>query len=304
MADIMIESNDDWKENLRSAVVAGLTGNSAEQNIALTQIGIYYMCYAPTFLYKYYGDSLAKLQTIRDNKMWYSAPCKFNDVFDCEITVDEKGIFDSLLHALPGNIQVKTGSPMWRDMKKKGGQQIRSLKSTLDELRSRMGISCLSENDDSLLMWAHYANNHCGMCVEYELIEINKQLKFTPVPIIYSDNRTRIASVKPNNTEKDILRVFLEGLTSKSPEWIYEKEWRIIRDDGACGEKWDTEKKGALLEMIRPSSIILGCMAKPEFEQAVREYCEESKINLYKMEKDAELYRLNKVPVLQFEDGE
>lgn len=153
-------------------------------------------------------------------------------------------------------------------------------------------------------MWAHYANNHCGMCVEYELLEINKQLNFAPVPIIYSDNRTRIASVKPNNTEEDILRVFLEGLTSKSPEWIYEKEWRIIRDDGACGEKWDSEKKGALLEMIRPSSVILGCMAKPEFEQAVREYCEESKINLYKMEKDAVLYRLNKVPVLQFEDGE
>lgn len=80
------------------------------------------------------------------------------------------------------------------------------------------------------------------------------------------------------------------------------RKWRIIRDDGACGNKWDAEKKGALLEMIRPSSIILGCMAKPEFEKAVREHCEECRINLYKMKKDKGRYRLEKVPVILFDD--
>ena len=46
----------------------------------------------------------------------------------------------------------------------------------------------------------------------------------------------------------------------------------------------------------------LGTMAKPEFEKAVREHCEECRINLYKMKKDKGRYRLEKVPVILFDD--
>lgn len=234
--------------------------------------------------------------------MWYSAPCNFNDVFDCDMSMDEEGIFQSILQMYPDKRGIREGSPIWRDLLKTCRQQIRTFQSSYDILKSRMGISCLSESDDSLLMWAHYANNHCGICVEYELLEINRQLGFSPVPIIYSDDRVCVHTLDPNTLEKDIQGIFIESLTSKSPEWSYEKEWRIIRDDGACGNKWDAEKKGALLEMIRPSSIILGCMAKPEFEKAVREHCEECRINLYKMKKDKGRYRLEKVPVILFDD--
>ena len=170
------------------------------------------------------------------------------------------------------------------------------------QMRSQMGITCLSELDDSLLMWAHYANNHRGMCVEYELMEINRQLKFTPIPIVYSEDRACIGSLNPDTVERDTTKVFLESLTAKSSEWSYEKEWRIIRDDGACGDRWDAEKKGALLDMILPTSVTLGCMAKQEFSKEVQEYCENNQINLYKMERDPKAYRLVKVPILQFDD--
>lgn len=60
-------------------------------------------------------------------------------------------------------------------------------------------------------------------------------------------------------------------------------------------------KKGALLDMIRPSSITLGCATEEEFEKLVREYCEENKIPLYKMQKDKRQYKLNKVSVLMFD---
>lgn len=49
-------------------------------------------------------------------------------------------------------------------------------------------------------------------------------------------------------------------------------------------------------------SVTLGCMAKPEFEKSVKAYCEENQINLFRMERDKTLYRLLRVPVLQFED--
>lgn len=294
--------DENWKVTLRSELITGLTGNLREKNDALTQVGYYYMCYAPAFLYKYYSDKLEKFDLVKEQKMWYSAPCNFNDVFDCDISIDETGIFNSALQMVPDKRGVRPGSQMWHQLKQIMNKEIRSLRSSFEHMKMTTGISCLSESYDSLLMWAHYANNHKGMCIEYELMEINKQLSFSPVPVVYSDKKVSFNSINQDTVEADSVRVFIESLTSKSLEWSYEKEWRIIRDDGACGESWDTEKKGALLDMIRPKSVILGCMVKPDFEKTAYKYCEENKINLYKMEKDFGFYCLKKCPVLQFDE--
>ena len=98
------------------------------------------------------------------------------------------------------------------------------------------------------------------------------------------------------------MRCFINSLTTKSKEWSYEKEWRIIRDDGACGSAWNSSKQGALLPSVTPGSIILGCEASEEFEKAVREFCEESCIDLFKMEKNDTEYKLIKRPILSFDD--
>ena len=95
--------------------------------------------------------------------------------------------------------------------------------------------------------------------------------------------------------------MLVDALSTKSTEWSYEKEWRIIRDDSACGDKWNEQKHGALLPMIKPTSIILGCQVAGSFQQNVEEYCKENRINLYKMEKDNHLYNLNKKIVLSFD---
>ena len=292
---------EDWKKELRTELVAGLTGDLQEKNAAFSHIGYYYMSYAPVFLYKYYSDKQEKIDSVREKKMWYSAPCNFNDVFDCDISIDETRIFNSLLQMVPDKRGVRPGSQMWRQLKKIMNKEIHSLRDTFEYMKTTMGISCLSESYDSLLMWAHYANIHRGMCVEYELMEINKQLGFSPIPVIYSDERVSFHSINQDTLEVNSFRFFIESLTSKSLEWSYEKEWRIIRDNVACGNKWDTEKKGALLDMVRPRSVILGCMVKPDFEKIIHEYCEEYKVNLYKMEKDLNLYCLRKSSILKFD---
>ena len=301
MPDFREEDELNWKRALRSELIKALNRNQRVKDEVYAQIGYYYSCYAPAFLYKYYSDKIERLETVKAGKMWYSAPCHFNDVFDCDVVIDEERIFNSVLQMVPGKGQIRKGSPAWWKIKREISRDLRPLKTVFDGMKTSMGISCFSETDDNLLMWAHYANNHSGMCVEYELLEINKQLNFSPVPVIYSDERTVFDWTNLDAAGEDAMHVFTECITSKSQEWSYEKEWRIIRDHVACGANWDAEKKGALLDMIHPSSVILGCMAKPEFESMVRKYCEESEINLYKMKKDTYLYRLEKVPVLQFD---
>lgn len=297
-----VNPDNDWMKKLRDKLIIAVYGSEEEKESVYEGIGYCYQCYAPASLYKYYSDSSRSLENIKNNKMWYSAPSEFNDVFDCDIMVDAKNIEESILEMCPSMRGIRVGSPMWKSFKADIRKGIKTTQDMFTQMRSEMGIACLSELDDSLLMWAHYANNHCGMCVEYELLEINRQLSFTPVPIIYSQERVCFNSFNTSTVERDATKLFVESLTTKSPEWGYEKEWRIIRDDSACGDRWDTEGKGALLDMIRPSSIILGCMAKPEFEKSVYSYCEERKINLFKMQKDSKTFRLVKIPLLQFDD--
>lgn len=238
------------------------------------------------------------------NKMWYSAPCNFNDPFDCDIAIDEQAILKSLLPGVPGGKIIREGSYAWFQLKSNLHKQIAPLEKALVRQKSSMGISCLSEVPDSLLMWSHYANNHRGFCVAYSLFELNQKLKFSAVPVIYTKERVCLQSI-PLDQEainKMTMNLFFQSLTSKSLEWSYEKEWRIIRDQAACGPKWDNKTKGALLDTIPPSAIILGCCASDELTSVLMQHCQNHKIPLYKMEKDPLLYRLNKKAILEFDE--
>lgn len=298
MDDFKEENAEEWKKVLRTAFITGMSGNEEDRMQACADVGYYYMCYAPSSLYKYYRDNPRDLDAIKNNKMWYSAPCDFNDVFDCDLAINSKEILNGVLQMVPDKRGIRVGSQMWKQLNGSVNQQIKTFQADFEGLRTKMGIACLSEADNSLLMWAHYANNHRGMCVEYELLEFNSRLGFSPVPIIYSDERVSIHTFE--TLEQDIQGKFIESLTSKSADWSYEREWRIIREDSACGDKWDVEKKGALLDAIRPKSVTLGCMATSEFEKEVRKYCEVSRINLFKMQKNPDRYSLEKVPLLQY----
>lgn len=291
---------DDWKVELREAFTKSVLGIATAKDIE--SVGYAYQCYAPSSIYKYYSDDSRNLDAIKDNLMWYSAPSKFNDVFDVDFSVNKKAIFESILKQVPDSRGIKTGSPMWRNLQATTTKAVKDMTVALEPIRHTTGVSCFSESEDSLLMWAHYAHNHRGICIEYELMRFNRELMFSPVPIIYSDQKPSLQTIDLSNPEEDSLRCFIKCLTTKSKEWSYEKEWRIIRDDGACGSAWDSSKQGALLPSVTPSSILLGCEASEKFEKAVREYCEENSINLFKMEKSDVEYKLIKRPILTFAD--
>jgi hypothetical protein len=91
---------------------------------------------------------------------------------------------------------------------------------------SKFGILCLTEYPDSLLMWAHYANNHNGFVIQFDethdffspTTQEGKVLQLTKVE--YSAQRP-ILSYSSINSPSVYYR--------KSPEWAYESEWRIIK---------------------------------------------------------------------------
>lgn len=268
-----------------------------DQEKLYAEIGRYYMNMAPASIYKYYSPDDRNIENIENNKMWYSAACNFNDPFDMEMYFDENAMFESLLNTIPEAKGIREGSPVWIKVRGEFEKEFKIFRKQIDVVRNTTAISCFSEKCDSILMWSHYAKNHTGFCVEYELLEFVNKIKFTPIPIIYDEQKMCMNRLDMNNLGPDSLRVLVYAITRKALEWKYECEWRIARSSSACGSKWEEANKGALLEAIKPKSVIIGCDTTKLIADRLKKYCKEQKITMYRMEKDNKEYKLNKLKV-------
>ena len=77
------------------------------------------------------------------------------------------------------------------------------------------GVMSFTETRSNLLMWSHYCDRHSGLVLEFDTTkEFFKDLK-----------RVKYDNVKPNKIENYDDLFFI-----KSDSWIYEKEYRIIKN--------------------------------------------------------------------------
>jgi len=92
----------------------------------------------------------------------------------------------------------------------------------------RIGILCLTESPDDLLMWAHYGCSHEGFVLEFDPEASffhqrrSEEDEFRSLrPVIYSPTRPTLTFADA----KDI-----SPLLTKSDHWSYEREWRMMVD--------------------------------------------------------------------------
>lgn len=90
-----------------------------------------------------------------------------------------------------------------------------------------VGIFCLSELSDSLLMWSHYADNHRGLVVGFDSEHA-----------FFSKRRSEedeFGFLRQVEYSRERPKVILADTSSsvwfqtKSADWSYEREWRIVR---------------------------------------------------------------------------
>jgi hypothetical protein len=90
--------------------------------------------------------------------------------------------------------------------------------------KSLTKICSFSETHDHDVMWAHYADQFAGMCIEYDLSKLLKELpddmNFTR--LFYSDKQPEVGQQKAK------LRDANKVLSFKSQKWLYEREWRLF----------------------------------------------------------------------------
>lgn len=153
---------------------------------------------------------------------------------------------------------------------------IHAMKKDLPIYREMVAISCFSETNMSKLMWAHYANNFSGFCIEYDFCKpAYEGFQKQTVKVNYSNNRPRKEEGEP---EDEYAR---QAMFTKASEWSYEKEWRFVafRDY--------TLLKNEIYPVFDVKScivnIFLGCKIDEAVRREIVDYYSESEVNVYDM---------------------
>lgn len=187
----------------------------------------------PTHLYKYQTKTEYSLASLKNGTVWLSSPASFNDPFDCAINLDRNKIGESMGHAVDQIAKVYNFSEevlsAYKKVKPEDEVAYDQLRKSLSEVMQAIGVLCLSETPSEILMWSHYAGNHAGFCIEYDLGE-DTPLRKNAQPVHYTE-------VFPSLSLKDLpagtKNNFLETcIYTKAIQWGYEKEWRVIMSEG------------------------------------------------------------------------
>jgi hypothetical protein len=157
-------------------------------------------------------------------------------------------------------------------------------KKLKDSFKDGYLVSCFSEELGNGLMWSHYAEYHSGYCIEYDFKGLGlKHVRNSMLyPVIYSQSyfdateyyrSTLLGDIKEYN---NLFGVY--PTISKSPEWSYEKEWRMIFPYGPSAPD-----EIRALSMPKPKAIYLGVRMNEENRDTILQIAKERKVPVYQV---------------------
>jgi len=224
-------------------------------------------------LYKYYKFDKYTEKIFTHNDIYFSSPNVFNDpsdskphlISDGTMTERKRYLLKQYQRKYPKRSKEAISTDVDMEIITKGRDRIvleDAQKEAIELLRKKLRICCFTEIRDSILMWAHYAKQHTGFCLEFD---VNSEF-FRPA--------TRAIKVKYDRfrPELNVLRLdsypegkLGEALLIKANDWQYEHEWRIV--DYEKGEGTQNFPEDAL------SGVILGCRISQENKENVFRWC-------------------------------
>jgi hypothetical protein len=125
--------------------------------------------------------------------------------------------------------------------------EVQRFHKVLGAAARKLGILCMSEVNNNILMWSHYSNGHRGLCLQFDKERMERQFHLERVRYrtLYPSFQEFLALVDANEMGK--------LLTFKSQYWEYEAEWRAIHNIRRQSARVIQLKEGIL------TGIILGC---------------------------------------------
>jgi hypothetical protein len=85
-----------------------------------------------------------------------------------------------------------------------------------------IGVICMGKHWKSPLMWAHYAKNHSGVCLGFDIPDpMARQMNYEQERLSVQIDKTKLNG----GITAEILE---KVLTTKYAQWAYEEEWRLF----------------------------------------------------------------------------
>lgn len=142
-------------------------------------------------------------------------------------------------------------------------------------------------------LWAHYAQNHEGFCVEYDISQaindshLNAMARGGLLPCSYSAKQVTLNNKKLYKYiekipftlhervefEKSIILSFL----TKSSAWSYENEWRLILPSDIC------EIYGNMIPFFPIKALYIGCRMPTDNREFMYQLAQRKGIEIYNM---------------------
>lgn len=195
------------------------------------------------YLYKHFTLDIEKktLGIFYNNNLRYTHPSDFNDPYDCHCSI-EFDFTDFKKQSVEDFANIKIKPSTWIQQKNQIKASLKedfSASSYIEGLRKFFRITCFNNAPLSILMWSHYANHHKGFMLEFRFKK-EDGLEPLPLPIFYQDELPKqlvpwdMINFTDNN--EIMTESIIKQLLTKSSEWSYEKEFRLISDTGEFKE--------------------------------------------------------------------
>jgi hypothetical protein len=188
----------------------------------------------PRYLYKYVSPTVQALQNLKGQSIYFGSPLDFVDPNDCALRPTIRPPTDSEVEAIrrryldsgetppPARLEFESLSTSdLRDALLRAANS--ALEATAREFPRTRGVTCFSEVNDDLLLWAHYGGRYRGMCLEFSTAVVPFE-KIRKVQYVESVPALELA---PLLVERNFEPVF-DLFCTKAMPWSYEREWRAI----------------------------------------------------------------------------
>jgi len=168
-------------------------------------------------LYKYYGMSGLNLTSLINQQFWASKPGYFNDPYDTPVNwlKISRGKTMRLTHVVDNEGRMR-GSITW-------DSPVPFEEAEIDKIKNQ-GIICFSIRKDNMLLWSHYADQHQGYALEFEVNDETLNYGLSPklTTVIYGSTDINIT----------VFNSISEVARHKQKVWEYEEEVRLLTAQG------------------------------------------------------------------------
>ena len=248
-------------------------------------------------------------------ELYFASPSQFNDPFDCSPPFsndydveDLRTHFRMAFPAILNGIGVKLNDPQ---LEAKIEERIAAIihndsfqsviaQPFIDicfEENSKLGVLCLSESPDDIVMWSHYADGHQGIVLEFNKEELGSVSDFSYFKKVdYKNNVVTLEDLNMNTDKPNELARMI--LLMKTERWGYENEWRIIVDPS--GRKDVPNCRIFTFPQRALTGVICGCNMTPQDKYAVRMWLNDGNhhAQMHQAIKENETYSLRIDPPL------